>query len=68
MELVRHVQSECNVWFKANSTPSDIIPQQPHDTQALCLQSIFMVNGYWTVESHYNGYGGMKLESINSWG
>ena len=60
MELIKHAQSECNAWFETNLTPSDgvssVPPQQNQYTQAVCLQSICLVDGSWTVESHYSGY------------
>lgn len=66
LKLIRRVQSECNAWFEANSTPMDDVaaPEQNQGMQALSLRSIFLVDGSWSAESHFSGW--MKLENINS--
>lgn len=64
IELLRHVQRECDAWFQANSIPTNdmIPPNQKQGTQALCLQSICLVDGSWTSDSHCSGYGWVWLD------
>lgn len=59
MELIRHDKSECNTWFDVKSKASEDA-QPPHharNTQALWLQNICLIDGSWTSESQYSGYG-----------
>ena len=58
LEPIRHAQSECHAYFQMNSKTNDDAhpPHQTHNTQALWLQSICLVDGSWTSEPHYSGY------------
>ncbi|KAF3583703.1 hypothetical protein F2Q69_00029573 [Brassica cretica] len=53
---------ESGYW--ANSIPTNdmIPPNQKQGTQALCLQSICLVDGSWTSDSHCSGYGWVWLD------
>lgn len=63
-ERVRHDHSECHVWFDVNSKNSDdACPQnQTRNTQSLCLQCIFSVDGSWTSDAQYSGFGWVWLD------
>lgn len=57
-DLIRHAQSKCNAWFNENSNLDDVVqpPYQTQNTQALVCR-VFIVDGSWTMESPYSGYG-----------
>lgn len=73
-ELIRHTQSECNAWFKAKQSASDDVmprvnvdmPRHTRDTQALSLQSICLVDGSWTADSHYSGLGWVWMDETRN--
>lgn len=57
--ILGHAENECHAWFDADSEDSE--DAHPHsqiqNTQTLYLQCIYLVDGLWTSDSQYNGYG-----------
>ena len=65
LELVRYVESECQVWFNAN----EIIPTPPQDLnieepQVLSLGNIYMIDGSWTSTAQFSGYRWVWLDRL----
>ena len=65
LELVRYVESECQVWFDANEmvtpTPQGHNIEEP---QVLSLYNICMIDGSWTSTSQFSGCGWVWIDSL----
>lgn len=58
LELVRHVEGECQALFSAKTTTiAEIQPLYLIASQAVCLQNICTVDNLWTHTSQYSGCG-----------
>lgn len=59
LELVRHAEGEFEALYETNTNISEDtqLLQHPLTSPALCLQSICLVDGSWTSDSQYSGYG-----------
>ena len=65
LELVRYAESECQALFNAN----DMVPDIPHELhneelQAICLDSICMVDGSWISMDQFSGCGWVWKDSL----
>ena len=54
LETVRHVESECHVWFEANIKQEQEVTQN-HEQRANSERC--MIDGSWTHDALYSGYG-----------
>lgn len=52
LELFRHAESECQVWFNANEMiPSEVQDNNREESQVLSLGEICLLDGSWTPDS-----------------
>lgn len=56
LETVRHVESECHVWFEANNKREDI-PEVRQPTTKNATSEICMFDGSWTHDTFFGGCG-----------
>ena len=58
LELVRHAESECQVWFDANevvqTVAQDNINEEP---EVVSLRNICLLDGSWTSSANFSGCG-----------
>uniref|UniRef100_A0A0D2ZQM2 Uncharacterized protein n=1 Tax=Brassica oleracea var. oleracea TaxID=109376 RepID=A0A0D2ZQM2_BRAOL len=65
LEIVRHVESECEAWYNAKDTihvPAHA--QIVEETKALSLGNICMVDGSWTSTNQFSGIGWVWKDSM----
>uniref|UniRef100_A0A0D3D347 RNase H type-1 domain-containing protein n=1 Tax=Brassica oleracea var. oleracea TaxID=109376 RepID=A0A0D3D347_BRAOL len=64
LELVRHVESECQAWFDANevaqAVTQDNINEEP---QVVSLGNICLLDGSWTSSANFSGSGWAWMDS-----
>ena len=65
LELVRYVESECQVWFNANESVPPILENQCiEEPQVLSLGKIFMIDGSWKATAQFSGCGWVWMDSL----
>lgn len=56
--LVLYAEGECQAWFLENSVDSTVAQILPIiDSQAICLQNVYLVDGCLTSTLQFNGCG-----------
>ncbi|CAG7901222.1 unnamed protein product [Brassica rapa] len=59
--LVLYAEGECQAWFLENSVDSTVAQILPIiDSQAICLQNVYLVDGCLTSTLQFNGSYGYK--------
>ena len=58
LELVRHAENECKVWFDANELVQPVVQDNnPVATQVISLGNICILDGSWTSSAQFSGCG-----------
>ena len=64
MELVRHVESECQAWFDANEVVQPVVQDSnTEDPQVISLGNICLLDGSWTASAQFSGCGWVWMDS-----
>uniref|UniRef100_A0A0D3D4P6 RNase H type-1 domain-containing protein n=1 Tax=Brassica oleracea var. oleracea TaxID=109376 RepID=A0A0D3D4P6_BRAOL len=64
LELVRHAESECQVWFNAKEmVPPQIQDNNNEEPQVISLGNIYLLDGSWTSSTHFSGCGWVWMDS-----
>ena len=58
LELVRHAESECQVWFDADDVVHPVVQDNnTEEPQVISLGNICLIDGYWTAAARFSGSG-----------